>query len=73
MQQKDKPRRRLADENKAAELLDVRPQALRNARCTGKGELATIPHFKVGRLVKYDLDWIDRVWLERRRRGITAP
>ena len=67
--QRDKPRRRLGDENEAAELLRVRPQALRNARCTGRGELATIPHYKVGKLVRYDLDWIDRVWLEQRRRG----
>jgi hypothetical protein len=69
MQQIHKPRRRLGDENEAAELLRVRPQALRNARCTGKGELATIPHYKVGKLVRHDLDWIDRVWLEQRRRG----
>jgi hypothetical protein len=70
--QKDRPRRRLGSESEVAEMLGVTMTALRNARCTGKGVLATIPHYKIGKLVKYDLDWIDRVWLEQHRREVVA-
>jgi hypothetical protein len=63
------PRRRLAPETVAAEILNVEPQSLRNARATGLGDLATLRWFKVGKKVLYDLDYLEGPWLERRQRG----
>jgi hypothetical protein len=66
---RERPRRRLAPEPVVAELLDVEPESLRNARCTGRGDLATLRWFKGGKKVLYDLDYIEGPWLARRERG----
>jgi hypothetical protein len=65
--------RRLGSEAEAAALLGVAHESIRNARCTGRGDLATIPWFKYGSArgapVRYHLTWIEDVWLEQRRRS----
>ena len=70
--QSPNPRRRLAPEPIAAEILHVEPTSLRNARATGLGDLATLRWYKVGRKVLYDLDYLEGPWLEQRRRGVAA-
>jgi MYXO-CTERM domain-containing protein len=42
-------------------------QQLNRERCEGKGPFATLPYYKLGRRVMYDLDEVDR-WLEQHRR-----
>jgi hypothetical protein len=66
------PRRRLASEAAAAEVLNVSPQSLRNARCTGTGDLATLKWYKIGPKILYDMDYLEGPWLEQRRRGSAA-
>ena len=66
------PRRRLGPEPVAAEILNVEPQSLRNARATGLGDLATLRWYKIGKKVLYDLDYLEGPWLEQRRRGVAA-
>jgi len=69
--------RRLGTETEAAGLLGVTPDALRNARCTGRGDLARIEWFKLGNArgapVRYDLNWIEDVYLESCRRVHGEP
>ena len=75
-----KPRKRpirLGTEFDVAELLGVTHEAIRNARSTGRGVLATIPWFKLGSSrcsrVRYDLDYVEDVWLEKYRRSHEQP
>jgi hypothetical protein len=63
------PRRRLGPETAVAATLQVEPESLRNARCTGRGDLATLRWYRVGRKILYDLDYLEGPWLERRQRG----
>jgi hypothetical protein len=71
--QKRKRPRRLGTDEELAALLNVRVEAIRNARSTGKGDLATIPWFKFGEgrgaRVRVDLNWVEDVWLPRRMRS----
>ncbi len=66
------PRRRLGPEAVAAKTLNVEPKSLRNARCTGRGDLSTLRWYKVGKKVLYDLDYLEGPWLEQRQRGGAA-
>jgi excisionase family DNA binding protein len=52
-------RRRIVDEAAAADYLHTRATHLRDLRYGGK-----IPHLKLGRLIRYDLDALD-AWLDR--------
>ena len=63
--------RPLLTEEQAAPLLGTTVQHLRNCRCTGTGAYAGLPHFKLGRSVRFDPRDIER-WLERHRRGAAA-
>jgi Helix-turn-helix domain len=63
--------RPLLTERETAEILDVPDQSLRNARCTKVGVLATLPHYKLGRMVRYDPRDVER-WLAERRREAVA-
>jgi hypothetical protein len=70
--QKRKRPRRLGTDEQLAELLQVRVEAIRNARSTGRGDLATIPWFKFGgrnARVRVDLNWVEDVWLPQRMRS----
>jgi hypothetical protein len=77
MKQKRTQRRRLGTELDVALLLGVTVDGLRNARCTGRGDLATLPWFKFGNgrsaPIRYDLAYIEDVWLEQRRRSHGEP
>jgi hypothetical protein len=68
---------RLGTDAQLADLLGVAVESVRNARCTGKGDLATIPWFKLGVArgspVRVDLNWVEDVWLEQRRRSHGEP
>jgi len=61
----------LLDEIETAAVIKCRPESLANARSTGRGELASLPFLKIGRLIRYDPEDV-RAWLAKRRQEI-AP
>jgi excisionase family DNA binding protein len=63
-------RRPLLTEQQVAERLNIPVQSLRNSRI-GRGELASLPFYKVGRNVRYSEHDLDK-FLERGRREPAA-
>jgi excisionase family DNA binding protein len=57
--------RRIADPSGTAAYLKITVRHLRNLQAK-----AALPYFKVGGLVRFDLDEVD-AWLESRRAGAT--
>jgi hypothetical protein len=56
----------LLTEEHVAEVLNVEPNSLKNARCTGRGDLATLPWIKVGKWVRYRPRDLEK-WLAARQ------
>ena len=63
--------RPLMTEAEVAEIIGMPMQSLRNARATGLGDLATLDWIKVGRMVRYRPEVVER-WLAARERGHAA-
>ncbi len=52
-------------ERETAERLGFQPSSLKSARCTGTGDLATLPFAKMGRNIRYSEDAV-REWAAQR-------
>jgi hypothetical protein len=63
-----KPPRKLVNEERAAEVLDVTPRVLSDARKRKKmrGDIDPPPYYKLGHFIRYDLGDLEE-WLAKRR------
>ncbi len=57
---------KLLTETEAAAMLSLAPATLKLARCTSRGDIASLPFVKLGRAVRYEFDTVVD-WAEQRR------